>query len=242
VVAAALPIPVTSLRLIPTYHFQTQLLSVYASLFCFLVLAFIFYNRQVLARWMFIYYFAGLPPYFLYGEAFTAGVFPYEETPEERAKREERQRRRDLEQEREERRWKRSRSSRDIAISVIPLFLILLSLLCVFTYHATLTHSVRLYQQLTDATSRLSFDEVLQQADQTQVSDDSLLMLLYLGIFVTAEAAFVLMAIKEYLQDYLRLDDEKLISGRAEVPPDAVEAAMGQAEPPPPEVPGDRGT
>jgi hypothetical protein len=186
-------------------------------------------------------------------------VFPYEETPEQRAKREERQRRRDLEQEREERRWKRSRSIRDIAISVIPLFLILLSLLCVFTYHATLTHSVRLYQQLTAATSRLSFDEVLQQADQTQVSDDSLLMLLYLGIFVTAEAAFVLMAIKEYLQDYLRLDDEKLISGRAEVPPDAVEAATQAAqaatqvaepaaqpyapeEHHPDDVPGNRGT
>lgn len=262
VVAAALPIPVTSLRLIPTYYFQTQLLSVYASLFCFLVLAFIFYNRQVLARWMFIYYFAGLPPYYLsvvtsVAESVTYGG--YAETPEERAKREERQRQRDLNQEREERRWKRSRAIRDIAISVIPLFLILLSLLCVFAYHATLTHSVRLYQQLTDATSRLSFDEVLQQADQTRISDDSLLMLLYLGIFVTAEAAFVLMAIKEYLQDYLRLDDEKLISGRAEVPLDAVEAAtqvtqaatqvMQTATPPyapeehhPDDAPGNRGT
>jgi len=205
---------------------------------------------------MFIYYFAGLPPYFLSVVASVAEAFPYEETPEERAKREERQRQRDLKQEREERRWKRSRAIRDIAISVIPLSLILLSLLCVFAYNATLTHSVRLYQQLTDATSRLSFGEVLQQADQTQVSDDSLLMLLYLGIFVTAEAAFVLMAIKEYLQDYLRLDDEKLISGRAEVPPDAVEAAtqVAQAatqaatqpyapeEHHPDDVPGNRGT
>jgi hypothetical protein len=36
----------------------------------------------------------------------------------------------------------------------------------------------------------------------------------YLGIFVAAEAAFVLMAIKEYLQDLLGLTDRELIADR----------------------------
>jgi hypothetical protein len=226
VVAAALPIPVTYLRFIPTYHFQTKLLSVYASLFCFLVLAFIFYNRQVLARWMFIYYFAGLPPYLLMQ---TASQSPYlAETLQERAEREERERHQDLEGKRVERRWKRSRSLRDFTISVIPLFLILLSLGSVFAYHTVLTDSVRLYQGEFSA-SGSTFDEVLQHAEPTRVPQESLLMFLYLSIFVTAEAAFVLMAIKEYLQDYLQLDDESLIRGRAEVPPEAFEVAQ-QAE------------
>src|SRR5215216_1911659 len=53
IVTAALPIPVTSFHLIPTFHAQTKLLSVYTSLFCFLVLGFIFYIRHELARIMF---------------------------------------------------------------------------------------------------------------------------------------------------------------------------------------------
>jgi hypothetical protein len=53
IVTAALPIPVTSFGLIPTFHAQTKLLSVYTSLFCFLILGFIFYIRHELARIMF---------------------------------------------------------------------------------------------------------------------------------------------------------------------------------------------
>src|SRR5262245_31711598 len=57
VLAAALPIPVTSLSLIPTYKAQTSLLSTYTSLFCFLLLGFIFYSRHALARRMFPEFF-----------------------------------------------------------------------------------------------------------------------------------------------------------------------------------------
>src|SRR5215204_4111587 len=172
VVAAALPIPVTYLRFIPTYHFQTKLLSVYASLFCFLVLAFIFYNRQVLARWMFIYYFAGLPPYLLTASAQGS---PYPETPEERAERKERERQQDLDEKREERRWKRHRAIRDVTIGLIPLFLIILSLGCVFAYHAALTDSVRFYQDAVSGVEAKTFDEVLQQADPIEVPQEPLL-------------------------------------------------------------------
>lgn len=52
-VVAALPIPVTSFSLIPTFKIQTRYFSVYTSLFCFLVLAYVFYSRHTLARLMF---------------------------------------------------------------------------------------------------------------------------------------------------------------------------------------------
>jgi hypothetical protein len=38
----------------------------------------------------------------------------------------------------------------------------------------------------------------------------------YLGIFIFAEGAFVLMAVKEYLQDLLQLGDYEQITGRNE--------------------------
>ena len=56
-VVAALPIPVTSLNLIPTFGIHTKPLSVYTSLFCFLMLAYIFYRRHRLARLMFHEYY-----------------------------------------------------------------------------------------------------------------------------------------------------------------------------------------
>ena len=42
---------------------------------------------------------------------------------------------------------------------------------------------------------------------------DSILLLLYLGIFLTAEAAFILMALKEYLQDVVGFTEIELITG-----------------------------
>ena len=53
IVIAALPIPITKLRLIPMYKTQANLYSTYTSLFCFLVLGFVFYSRHSIARWMF---------------------------------------------------------------------------------------------------------------------------------------------------------------------------------------------
>ena len=54
VVVAALPIPVTSLHFIKTYSAQTKMLSVYTSLFCFLILGFVFFSRHQLGRLMFL--------------------------------------------------------------------------------------------------------------------------------------------------------------------------------------------
>src|SRR5438046_1398210 len=53
VIVAALPIPVTAFGALPTFADQKAILSTYTSLFCFLVLGFIFYVRHGLAHWMF---------------------------------------------------------------------------------------------------------------------------------------------------------------------------------------------
>lgn len=53
VAAAAIPIPVASWKLIPMCAQQRGFLTVYASLFCFLLLAFVFSIRHRLARPMF---------------------------------------------------------------------------------------------------------------------------------------------------------------------------------------------
>src|SRR5262249_5298396 len=53
VVTATLPLPITGIGAIPTFRAQTWFLTTYACLFCFLALAFVFYSRHRLARWMF---------------------------------------------------------------------------------------------------------------------------------------------------------------------------------------------
>src|SRR6266446_3263998 len=53
IVVAALPIPVTAFGALPMFADYKSSLSTFTSLFCFLVLGFIFYVRHALARWMF---------------------------------------------------------------------------------------------------------------------------------------------------------------------------------------------
>jgi hypothetical protein len=49
-IVATLPIPVTELKLIPTFSAHISILSVYTTLFCFLTLAFIFFKRHTLVK------------------------------------------------------------------------------------------------------------------------------------------------------------------------------------------------
>ncbi|MBL8764263.1 MAG: hypothetical protein JNM07_08330 [Phycisphaerae bacterium] len=50
VVVAALPIPLTSIGAIPTYACHSKMLVTYATVFCFLLLGFLFYLRPLIAR------------------------------------------------------------------------------------------------------------------------------------------------------------------------------------------------
>jgi hypothetical protein len=187
-VVASLPIPVTSLGLIPTFSAQTKLLSVYTSLFCFLTLGFIFYSRHQLARLMFPEYFERKPG--------------------------------DL------RITRRSRMLKRIwrgFIVLLPLFFIAASLISVFQYNDVLNLNVqevakretRYYLQPDGSHSIQTpdFKHILAVTDLNDIQYSSRLMILYIAIFLTAEAAFIMMAIKEYLQDLVGLAEMDLIRG-----------------------------
>jgi hypothetical protein len=167
-VAASLPIPVTALKLIPTYAAHTKFLSVYTSLSCFLLLGFIFYSRHTLARWMF-------------------------------------------------RPASRRTHSLGVFIDLLPLLMILACGCWIGVYHWLLQSSIQ--QAMADWVQRGvaidSTEAVLQMTDYMEIPESTRLVVCYLGIFLAAEAAFVLMAIKEYLQDLLGLSETELIAGRS---------------------------
>ena len=161
VVAASIPIPVASWKLIPIYAQQRGFLTVYASLFCFLLLAFVFSIRHRLARPMFF-----------------------------------------------------SRRMGTV-VAALPAVCIILTLACIVTYHALIKESIEQLREL--GFGRTPVKDLLDQIDATQIPYAVELSACYLGIFIFAELAFVLMATREYLQDLLHLDEVALLRGEARV-------------------------
>jgi len=159
VVTAALPIPLAAFHLIPTYAAQEKFLSTYTSLFCFLMLGYLFYIRHSLGRLMFY-----------------------------------------------------TKADGHVAlrafVSFVPLLLILASLVLVFLYHRYLLISLTMFSER--GVMAPSAD-VLKAADFREIPDSLHLTVCYLGMFLTAEAAFILMALREYLQEVLHLQDASLI-------------------------------
>ena len=177
IVVAALPIPVTSFGLIPTFSSQTKLLSVYTPLFCFLMLGLLFYLRHQLARIMF-------PD--VYGTP-TPNSFV--------------------------------RFIRSSLTGLIPLLLIACSMIAAFQYNDLLVYSAnqvrgyapRVVNQLDNTGPRPKFSSILSDTELSDIPLSSRLMVLYLAIFLFAEAAFILMALKEHLQDLINLSDSDLL-------------------------------
>ncbi len=93
-------------------------------------------------------------------------------------------------------------------VSFVPLLLILASLSLVFLYHHYLMESLTAYSErgVTNQTA-----DLLKLADYREIPDSLQLTVCYLGMFLTAEAAFILMALREYLQDVLHIQDIALI-------------------------------
>lgn len=171
VLAAALPIPVASFQLIPIHKAQVGIAATYTSLYCFLMLGFIFYSRHRLARWMF-------PERFL----------------------------------------KVRSASRNKAVAIwmaiLPVMLIGFSSFCQYAYHTMLDASFSSHYD------GIKLVDPLNTRELHEIPSGNLLLLLYIGIFVFAEAAFILMALKEYLQDLIMLTDIDLIHGvRLDVDP-----------------------
>lgn len=160
IVAASIPIPIATWKLIPIYSQQRGYLTVYASLFCFLLLAFVFSIRHRLAVPMF------------------------------------------------------SKGKMSSFIAALPFVFIVLTLACIMTYHAVLQQSI---EQLRGLGLRFTTADLLDKVDATEIPYAVPLAACYLGIFIFAESAFVLMAIREYLQDLLQLDEIALLHGTADI-------------------------
>jgi hypothetical protein len=171
IVTAALPIPVTLAKFIPIYSFQTKFFSVFTSLFCFLLLAYIFYRRHALAPLM----------------------FPYlRQRPNVRG---------------------------SATVSNLPAYCILGCLISVVVYLLCLGISVNASRP-----GIATFNEFLQSADPSEVpiGFQLLLFVCYLGIFLWAMGAFVLMAIKEFLQDTLGITEHELLTSKGDTTPPEV--------------------
>jgi len=234
-IVAALPVPVTSLGFIPTFAVQTKLLSVYTSLFCFLLLGFIFYLRHSLARIMFGDFFdapMAQPP----GNALNIL----------------------------HRLLRSAGRSKIFIVNVLPLLFIAISLVLTFQYNDVLkgeVNRIRNCNQLlsqygesviwnsygacsheavtgpppnsaaarTEEQYPTTFKGILSSTDLNDITYSSRLMIIYVGIFITAEAAFILMAIKEYLQDLLGLSDMDLIKLRHAAAPGIAPSTNGES-------------
>jgi hypothetical protein len=155
VILACVPIPVASLKLLPIYSQQKGYLTVYSSLFCFLLVAATFSLRHRLAKSM-----------------FSAG-----------------------------KNWG--------VIAALPFVFIILTLACILAYHATLQDSL---QELRMLGAQGSSTDLLQSADSSDIPRALLLSAYYLGIFIFAECAFTLLALREYLQDAMGLNEVKLLT------------------------------
>ena len=163
VIAASLPIPVAAFKLIPAYSEQTRYLGTYSSMFCFLLLGFVFYMRHSIARLMF------------------------ENTPQHRFG--------------------------AAVLAWLPFGLIVTSLTLVFLYHSLLEASIRDVQttMLQRGIPSYSMKRILAETDSLDIFHGPLLMAVYLAMFLSADAAFILMALREYLQDLLGLTEQSLI-------------------------------
>src|SRR6266403_4723810 len=164
---AVLPIPVAAFGLIPSYQFQTRLLGSLTSLFCFLILAFVFYSRHQLARFMFPRYVQRYSGFAMFSRSL---------------------------------------------VRVLPLGLMAGSLFCMFRYLSVLIQSVSVHRQEWGLTEQVTDSAILSISYQSQVPEATILMTYYLAFFMTAVAAFTLMALKEYLQELLGLTEIEVIT------------------------------
>ena len=99
---------------------------------------------------------------------------------------------------------------RSAIITSLPMIFIIGVVICILGYHGALRDSIA---QLHSVGVKGTTDELLKKADFNEIPGSLALATYYLGIFVFAEAAFVLMAIREYLQDVLHLDETELLKG-----------------------------
>jgi len=99
-------------------------------------------------------------------------------------------------------------------INLLPLLLIGASIYCYAGYTQALDASVDQARTAAKVGSTLPRSEVLKTWDyDTSIPHNGSLQLLYLGIFLFAESAFVLMAIREYINDVRQISEKDWMFG-----------------------------
>ena len=185
---ALLPVSLAKFGAVDAFADEEKMLSLFTSLFCFLTLAFIFYQRHALGRWMF--------PEFTVEEAARGdSIAASDETQRSRLEA-----------------LRRVRWGKRAAMTAIPLVLILSAAYCAWMYVGTVD------QGIVKARFLYPLVEAKRATLLMQSSLDNPFVFpargYYVALFVTAEAAFIMMATKEYLQDLLGLEDREVIRGR----------------------------
>jgi hypothetical protein len=235
VAVALLPIPVAVFQLLPAYRVHAQFLAFYAPLFCLLLLAYLLYIRDSLARLMFADVLDPLPEYQRYYRQSAGDAM-----------------RRSL------------NTVQRVLLALLPAALLLTSLYCVVRYTRRLNDSVDLagremavraakgevglapvaaepartrpgvrpakrHQTVPSAPS-LPTDSaptldppgaparqfVLRHAGVDEIPFLFELTVLYIGAFAAALVALILMALKEYATDALGLTEQDLVLRRSQ--------------------------
>lgn len=226
VVVALLPIPVAALGLLPVYRVQARFLMFYSPIVCLLILAYLFYVRDSLARLMFANILNPLS---------SAGQ--YYRPPVGLSLR------------------RAARSFRTAVLALLPAVLLATSFYCAIQYTSRLNDSVDLAtatwvrardslsaveKQPTKATAPRSRatrrspgpardsvsrdsvgntdtltvrEQVLRTAGIDQIPIFTELAVLYIGIFAAALVGLILMSLKEYAKDAMGLSEEDLVLG-----------------------------
>jgi len=207
IVIAALPIPITAFKLIPIFQQQLGMLEVYTPMFCFLLLGYIFYIRHSIARWLF--------PQFLTTKSIETGIAGFVKILP--------------------------------AIFILISFFSILIYYDVLTgiiadirdrivndktgQYSTLFFNIPA-KQFNPQKMDLEFILTNFQISSIKISPSESvsgpvyymgepfgsLIFLYFLTFLFAEMAFILMAIKEFLQDTLGLTENMLIERRKAIP------------------------
>lgn len=219
VIVAALPIPVTMLDFIPTYSAHTKTFSLYTSLLCFLLLGFIFYNRHQIGSILFTDVFRKdnisrtkkrifnwLPGILIilcivsiFGYHFTIknSINTIEALPSKYAQS-------DIVNEIALIGFKSIQENKTLPVDSVAKIILKKSNERVAYWIETLEQDRYKYNTYSEF--------VFNTTDIGHIPNQWLLIVFYLAIFIFSEAAFILMALKEYLQDLLELDDVTIIN------------------------------
>jgi hypothetical protein len=220
---ALFPIPVTAFGLLPTYQQHARFLILYTPVICLLAVGYLFYLRDSLAR-------------LLFADLISFHPEDYEYQPEGA---------------------RILGKVRSTIVTLLPAVLLCASFFCFTAYTKRFSQSLELttavmsvptaYRETADpdgshaptrpAAPTMTREQVLRTADIDSIEMFSQLTALYMGIFVTALMAIVVMALKEHAAHAMGLSEQAFLLGEwDEEEPVDDDMMRPPVTPPPPSV------